>query len=376
VRSGERWEYLLHVPKLATDALVRGQYSFTYDWMPMKVRGMSALQRFNLLRAGCNLLYRRARPWSWPLNMQIELTSYCNLRCPVCPVGTGDLSRGPMAMDPGLFDRLMKEVGPYLLTLSLWAWGEPLLHPQIAEILSIVRKYPVATLLSTNGQNLNQRRVLEALQKSPPTYLIVATDGLCDETNSLYRKGARIAPLLEGVRELAEWKRLTRSNLPVLHCRFLAMKHNEHELPALNQFAEINGFDMVSVRGLSIIDSSEETHNSLLAGADSLRAYGYKDGERVHRDDFICQHAFSFPTVLADGTVVACEQDFNASRAYGVFSAGRSFRSIWFSPAAAAIRRVIRDDPEQYSFCSRCPYADRPISSCSLQAHQLRSIKV
>ena len=342
----------------------------------MTVRGMSPAQRVNLLRAGCNLLYRRARPWNWPLNMQIELTSFCSLRCPVCPVGTGDLSRGPLAMDLGLFDRLMEEVGPYLLTLSLWAWGEPLLHPRLAEILSKVQRYPVATLLSTNGQNLDQKRILEALQKSPPTYLIVATDGLCDETNSLYRKGARMAPLLEGVRKLAEWKQQTRSNLPVLHCRFLAMKHNEHELPALKQFAESNGFDMVSIRGLSIIDSSEETHNSLLAGADHLRAYGYKEGARVHREDFICQHAFSFPTVLADGTVVACEQDFNGTHAYGVFSAERSFRSIWFGAEAAAIRRVIRDDPDQYSFCSRCPYADRPISSCSLQAYQLRSIQV
>ena len=342
----------------------------------MTVRNMSFAQRVNLLRAGCNLMFRRARPWNWPLNMQIELTSFCNLRCPVCPVGTGELSRGPIAIDLDLFDLLMKEVGPYLMTLSLWAWGEPLLHPQLEDILAIAQRRPFATLLSTNGQNLNQKRVLEAIQKFPPTYLIVATDGLTDATNSVYRKGAMLAPLLEGVQALAKWKKQTGSHLPVLHCRFLAMKHNEHELPALKQFADSHGFDMVSIRSLSIIGSSEKAHKALLTESDRLRPYAYTNGERVHRDDFICQHAFAFPTVLADGTVIACDQDFNGTHAYGVFSSKRSFRRIWFSPEATAIRRIIRDDPNQFSFCSNCPYADRPISSCSLEAFQIRPIHV
>jgi radical SAM protein with 4Fe4S-binding SPASM domain len=376
LRSRERLEYLMRVPKIAAEALFRARYSCTFDWMPMTVRKMSLAQRFNLLRAGSNLLCRRARPLNWPLNMQVELTNFCNIHCPVCPVGTGELARKPMAMDLNLFDRLMKEVGPYLLMLALWAWGEPLLHPEIEGILSIVRQYPAAVLLSTNGQNLNQKRILEAIQKYPPTYLIVAMDGLRDETNSLYRKGARLAPLLEGVQALSQWKQQTGSSLPVLHCRFLAMKHNEHEISELRQFAIGNGFDMVSIRGLSIIDSSEEAHRSLLAESEHLRPYAYRDGMRVHRTDFICQHAFSFPTVLADGTVVACEQDFNATQAFGVFSDQRSFRNIWFGPEAAAIRRVIRDDPYQYSFCRHCPYADRTTSSCSIQAYQLRPINV
>ena len=71
-------------------------------------------------------------------------------------------------MDVNLFDRLMYEVGPYLLTMSLWAWGEPVLHPRLADILRIAGQYDVVTLLSTNGQNLNDERVVEALINYPP----------------------------------------------------------------------------------------------------------------------------------------------------------------------------------------------------------------
>jgi radical SAM protein with 4Fe4S-binding SPASM domain len=333
---------------------------------------MSPAQRANLLRAGFNLAYRRLAPWSWPLHMQVELTSFCNLRCPVCPLGTGELHRPAQAIDVALFERLIEEVGPYLLTLSLWAWGEPLLHPDLERILAAARRYPAATLLSTNGQNLDHDPVQQALRNQPPAYLIVAIDGLSDQTNSQYRKGARLQPALDGVRALAEWKRRTASSRPVLHCRFLAMRHNEHELADLRSFATDAGFDMVSIRALSIIDSAEAAHRDLLPSSESLRAYAYQDGRRSGRRGFLCQHAFSFPTVLADGTVVACEQDFNGSQAYGKFAPETSFAAVWRSRHAAAIRKIIRDDPARFSFCLRCPFAGRATSSCSIQSYFLR----
>ena len=95
MRRGERWEYLGSAPRVAWDAIVRGQYRFTFDTMPMAVRGLSWPARLNLLAAGGNLVHRRLRPWSWPLHMQIELTNYCTLRCPVCHTGSGTLGREP-----------------------------------------------------------------------------------------------------------------------------------------------------------------------------------------------------------------------------------------------------------------------------------------
>lgn len=372
MRSRERWEYLGRSPRIVWDAVVRGQYSFPFDLMPITVRNMSVAQRVNLLKSGFNLAYRRLQPWSWPLHMQIELTSYCDLACPICPTGRDELDRDAKAIDVRLFDKLMEEVGPYLLTVSLWAWGEPLLHKGLEEILRIAARYPVATLLSTNGQSLDQDRVQRALRAHPPAYLIVAVDGLCDETNSVYRVGARLKPALDGVRALAEWKRRTGARRPVLHCRFMAMKHNEHELPQLREFSSDAGFDLVSVRGLSIIDSDEAPHSDMVPVSALLRAYEYAGGKRVPRDDFVCQHAFTFPTVMADGTVVACEQDFNCRHPLGTLTPDNTFAGIWRSRHAAGIRGTIRDTPDDFSFCRNCPFADRPTSSCSLESYELQ----
>jgi MoaA/NifB/PqqE/SkfB family radical SAM enzyme len=55
--------------------------------------------------------------------MQIELTSFCELACPVCPTGIGTLERSVSAIDPELVEDVLRDAGPHLLTLCLWAWG-------------------------------------------------------------------------------------------------------------------------------------------------------------------------------------------------------------------------------------------------------------
>jgi radical SAM protein with 4Fe4S-binding SPASM domain len=305
--------------------------------------------------------------------MQIELTNYCNIKCQVCPTGLGKLTRKPLAMDPALFERLLNQVGNYLLTTSLWGWGESLLHPQLSVILRIIQNRDVTTIVSTNGQNLNDDRVLEALIRYPPTYLIVAMDGLTDETNSIFRVGAKIAPILDGVHRLSAMKRKNHSRLPILHFRYIVMKHNEHELPQLPKFAKDNQFDLLTVRTLSIIDAPEDTHQSLIPKNPDLRAYAYLNDKRINRNDFVCELAFIFPTIFADGTVVACDQDYNALYPLGKFTDVTSFADIWWSDNAARIRKTIRDNPERFSFCANCPFKDRPVGDCSIQRFDLRN---
>ncbi len=371
MRSYERVKGLVRSPLLFTQILLMGRYDYDYDRMPLSARHMSLGKRLNLLKAGGNFIHRRLRPWSLPLHMQIELTDYCNLRCPVCPAGTRALSRKPRAIDVELFEKLMEQVGPTLLTLSLWGWGEPALHPRLGEILKIVSRYPVHTLLSTNGQTLNRDSVIQALVEYPPTHLIVAVDGLTDQTHSVYRVGAKLAPILAGVRRLADLKEQKGLQFPILHMRYIVMQHNEHELPHLAEFAREHRFDFLSYRSLVIIDAPEKSHRDLVPNLADWRAYGYKGEERVNPGGFICQQPFWFPTVLVDGTVVGCEQDWDAQQPLGVFSPSTTFASIWYGERASQVRKIIRDTPETLSFCRNCPYAGLSTSACSVRGIRL-----
>lgn len=367
MRPNIRWKYLARLPELVWDILARGRYDFTFDLMPMHSVNMSLRKRLNLFSAGLNLGYRRARPWSWPIHLEVELSSVCNLRCPLCPSGKNILQRDKRMMDMDLYSRLMDEIGPYLLCVFLWAWGEPLLYPKLSKAIRIATDHGVIPIVSTNGQNLAEERILAELIQEPPVYLIVAIDGLTDETNSAYRIGARLERTLDGVHRLLDIKRERKQKLPILHMRYLAMKHNQHELKNVESFARDHGFDMLSIRGLSILDSNDEVaYQKLMPDLDTFQAYDYDADQRVKRDDFICQMAFCFPVVLADGSVVACDEDYNAEHSYGRFDDAVSFADIWFGPQATVVRRTIRDSYRSFAFCQRCPYMDREANTCSI----------
>jgi radical SAM protein with 4Fe4S-binding SPASM domain len=371
VRIRERWDYLRRSPQIVSDILLRGRYDFSYDLMPVHISRMPLPKRLNLLRAGANLVHRRLSPWSWPIHIHIELTNYCNLKCKVCPTGIGELKRHPAFMEPDLFERLINEVGPYLMTASLWGWGEPLLHPHLSDILRLAHNRGVTTFISTNGQNLDDEKVLKTLIDYPPTFLIVALDGMSDETNSLFRVGAKVKPALSGVHRLAQMKARAGLELPILNWRYIVMKHNQHELPRLPEFAAENQFDILTIRTLVIIDALAESYSSLIPTDTSYRAYGYKNGQRINRSDFICENAFTFPAVLVDGTVVACDQDYNAQQPYGRLNDSTSFADIWWSRRAVEIRRTIRDKPANFSFCKNCPFRDRPAGPVSTEYYDL-----
>jgi radical SAM protein with 4Fe4S-binding SPASM domain len=368
MRNQKRREILKGLPKTLWNLLAKGSYEFSYDLAPIRLRRMPMDKRINLLKAGLNLIYRRPHPFNRPFNMQIELTNYCNLRCPVCPLGTGELERRPTALPVDLFERLMEEWGRYLLTVALFVWGEPLLHPQLKRILEIASRYPVVTRLSTNGQNLNDESIIDAIMSYPPTYLIVALDGLTDETNSKYRVGAKLAPALAGVAHLAVLKKEKRKQLPVLHMRYIVMKHNQHELPEVKKFAADHRFELLTLRSLSSIDTEDpNSHDALVPGLKSYRAAQ----ENAYESCFICDYPFVFPTMLADGTLVSCDQDYNGRMPLGRVTGNRSFDQLWFSTQAAVARKKVRDDPQSLSFCRNCPYRRRATDSCSVEIHEV-----
>ncbi|MFP4027274.1 MAG: radical SAM protein [Candidatus Brocadiia bacterium] len=371
MKSSVRKKYLLDFPRLAWSILVEGRYDYTFDLMPMHVRKMSFRKRLNVMASGLNLLWRRSDPWSWPLRMQVELTNVCNLRCPVCPAGRGEFERERGMMDLTLFENLMREVGSYLLDVFLWAWGEPLLHPEFGRAVEIAHQYGVNTVISTNGMKLYEPEVRDQLLENPPLHLIVALDGLTDQTNSVYRVGADVEKILTGVQELAEARHEAGQERPYLHMRYIVMKHNQHELPELEAFARENAFDFLALRTLSPVENAEKVHKNMVPEGTDYDPFGYEDGGQEPGNDFICQKPFIFPTMLVDGTVVSCCQDVKASEPYGQFGSGTSFRKIWKGGRARRVRRTIRDRVEEVSFCRSCPYAGRSENTCSVSITRL-----
>ncbi len=91
----------------------------------------------------------------------LEITNVCNLRCSFCP-GT----RRPRGfLSPEGFRTLAERLRPHTRYLYLHLMGEPLLHPDLEELLAIAARLDFFVMLTTNGVLLPER---EALLRSSP----------------------------------------------------------------------------------------------------------------------------------------------------------------------------------------------------------------
>lgn len=82
----------------------------------------------------------------------IEITNICDLNCPFCEKN----HRTPESMEPSFFHAVLRQAMQITPHIYLHVQGEPLLHPQFEEILSICDSEQAQVHLVTNGSFLSR----------------------------------------------------------------------------------------------------------------------------------------------------------------------------------------------------------------------------
>ncbi len=86
----------------------------------------------------------------------VEITNICNLNCSFCPKN----ARAKSFMSVEQFEHVAKRISPLTDSICLHVMGEPLLHPQLTEIIEIARQSGFKISLTTNGTLLNKNKDL------------------------------------------------------------------------------------------------------------------------------------------------------------------------------------------------------------------------
>jgi SynChlorMet cassette radical SAM/SPASM protein ScmF len=116
------------------------------------------------------------------------LTEGCNLRCRHCwiePPHQSEKWQYP-ALDPALFRHILQQARPLGLTSVKLTGGEPLMHPQIGEILEILRQEKLRFNMETNGV-LCTPELARELVRSGLGYISVSLDGADVDTHEWVR---------------------------------------------------------------------------------------------------------------------------------------------------------------------------------------------
>jgi len=207
------------------------------------LRYLTPAKAANLLHCEWEKLWRRPRVRSKPYIAVVDLTNTCNLRCPWCPTGSRRPSgRPPHFIDLDLVQGLLDAYGDHLLTAALFHWGEPLLHPRVADIVRMFHDRRIFTSLSSH-LNLSSPQRLAAVAEAGLDYLIVSLSGASPAVYEDYHRRGDLALVLDHLRYLAAHKRRTSRRNPFIAVKYLLFRHNLHEVAAARSLTARAGAD-------------------------------------------------------------------------------------------------------------------------------------
>ena len=191
------------------------------------------------------------------LELILDLTSRCNIRCIMCYFSTTDQLRfRPYHLEPGAMGNMDLEVFRHLAselfrsthTIGLGCSAEPLLHPDLPEILRACRQHRVPKVwLQTNLLALSEAKARAIVEHGVHT-VAVSIDGTTRETYEGIRVGAswdRLHSRLDVLRRAAPAASRPR---PRLRVTFAWMRSNRGELRSLPAFAASLGAREIDVR--------------------------------------------------------------------------------------------------------------------------------
>lgn len=228
------------------------------------------------------------------INLMIETTNRCNLKCPTCFSHQDGRPKEDMTLKD--FTNLIRTSAGHINHISLYNYGEPLLNKFTIEMIRYAKKIGIKYIkLATNGMLLNDATV-RALVSSGLDCISISLDGASAATYAQFRVGGNFELVVENIGRLVEMRDRAGTRLEI-ELQFIIMSHNEHEVADMEALARKLKVDKLRLKTVLIKRSKWDY---LLPKNDRYNRYA------GGRDLKTCPKPLGELVVNSDGTVIPC----------------------------------------------------------------------
>ncbi|MEW5772136.1 MAG: radical SAM protein [Thermodesulfobacteriota bacterium] len=263
---------------------------------------------FNRLAWHLAPTYRFVTPF--PLHVDLESASTCNMNCPMC---YRDMMQTTGQMDFDLFTKLVDECAAEDLYSMRLSWrGETLTHPRITEMIAYAAaRIPNVSFL-TNAFFIDQR-IAACLVENRVSYVAVSFDGI-REVYEKVRAPAKFEESMDRLRLLRAMRAKAGAFLPQIRTCTIwpAISHDPGDYQ--RTMAEVADY-MVK------------------------NPYINFKGEMTLKQGFVCQYPWERIVVSWDGTGQCCT-GWNATDIALGDGRTTSIKEMWLSPRQDEVRRM------------------------------------
>lgn len=289
--------------------------------------------------------------WGYPYELMVEPTNTCNLRCPLCAYGAGDLSRPKSFLKFDTFQQVINEIGKSLFSILFWNQGEPFLHKDLLSMISYASRKGIYTFTSTNAHFLENAKdiVLSGLDE-----IILSVDGATEETYTKYRIEGNFYKVIRGIENLANTRNRLNCKNPYLTFQFVITKLNEHEIGESEKLARNLGVDEIIYKTAEI--PPDHGCEIYLPENEQYRRYGKTDPDnwKQKNDGKNCLKLWQQPVLNADGSFTICCFDKDSIFQLGHLDQYFDFKHLWQSKKFQRIRSMVKEDKENIPICNVC----------------------
>ncbi|MBN2459960.1 radical SAM protein [Candidatus Woesearchaeota archaeon] len=280
----------------------------------------------------------------FPMHMDLEASSFCNLSCPFC-ARTIRVKKGTWRenkhFDLGLFKKIIDEgAREGLCAINLNNYGEPLLNPHIVEMVAYAKSKGILDVFfHTNGVLLS-RKMSKRLIAAGLDRIVISFDTPYKEKYEQLRVGARYEQVLDNIKGLFDERKKLKSITPLIRINMI-------------QFPDLTEKEMGDMKKnfLPICDSI-----GLLALDDYLKTTDveFKEG---YKSKFICAQIISRLTIFENGDVMPCCMDIDGELKLG--NAKTSLlKDLWNSKKLKGLRDShFKGEFYKVLACRRCEWA-------------------
>lgn len=292
------------------------------------------------------------RSLGYPSHLMIEVSSACQLKCPLCPLGNGTLSRPRQLMKMQTFKRIVDDIADYIYHININGMGEPLLNENICEMISFAKANHIYVDLYTNLQIENQD-LIEGLVEAGLDAILISCDGATKEVYEKYRVRGDFERLLSNIKVLVEKKKRAKSSKPEVNIQYILFEHNENQLPQITKLVRSLQADNLIIKRPFLFWGNEKDASVFLPKNEQVNMYR-RHGAKLRwqgKTKSKCDLLWGSSVILADGAVVPCCFDYDGKVFFGNVNQD-SFRAIWNNPSYRSFRRQVQNDWRKIPICN------------------------
>ena len=297
-------------------------------------------------------MIRKPIVWGMPITYSIEPTNFCNLKCPECPSGTGELTRQLGFLSVENFREIVDQISDTGFYIQLFFQGEPYLNKQLGEMVAYAQKKNVYVSVSTNG-NLITPKNIDKLIENVPDKIIFSLDGLDEESYQNYRVGGTFKKADDALNLLIEAKRKLKLKKPFVELQFIVMKQNEHLIEEVNAYCKSRGVDRLVFKTMQV--SSYDNAIKFLPTDGKYSRYIISNGDYKLKGKQ-SNHCFALwrtAVITWDKQMVPCCFDKDANYNLGDLRKN-SIKEIWKSESYQKFRLGVLTNRKGNPMCNNC----------------------